>query len=332
MALTKGQVTALGNPMLLEKMSRAIVEAQNLFAKFDKDQDGYIGREEFEEGFNVFFRDDYTLLKEMLQDDALFRNHTSGDVDYITWSMMLSPDHLPLITKGCRDVGPLALATPTDEEIELIGNMFKRGHELGQEATECGTRLLIDAEQARFQPAIDNLVLGLQRSYNDKEIPIIYNTYQCYLKDSIDRLKVDVERSKRFSNHFGAKLVRGAYMESERELAQELGFSSPIHETKSDTDRCYDEAVEYLLTESVSGRKEKVELMLATHNQQSIETAIEAMNKLGIDRKDNTLSFGQLFGMMDNLSYGLGRHGFRAYKYVISTYGNKQSHNFLPLS
>lgn len=299
-------------------MSRAIVEAQNLFSKFDQNQDGFISRAEFEHGFRVFFRDDYTLLKEMLQDDALFRNHTSGDVDYITWSMMLSPSHLPQITKGCRDVGPLSLATPTDEEVELIGTMFQRGHALAREATECGTRLLIDAEQVRFQPAIDNLVLDLQRNHNTSEFPIIYNTYQCYLKDCMNRLKVDVERSERFSYHFGAKLVRGAYMESEREIAQKLGYPSPIHDTKEDTDRCYDQAADYLLAESIKdGRKGKIELMLASHNQQSIETAIEAMNKYGINRTHNTLlSFGQLFGMMDNLSYGLGRHGYRVYKYV----------------
>jgi hypothetical protein len=36
--------TALGNPKLLERMSLAIVEAQNLFAKFDSGGDGAIHR------------------------------------------------------------------------------------------------------------------------------------------------------------------------------------------------------------------------------------------------------------------------------------------------
>jgi proline dehydrogenase len=297
-------------------MSRAIIETQRLFAKFDQNSDGFISRDEFDRAFHTFFRDDYTLLKEMLQDDALFRNNISGDVDYITWSMMLSPRHLPQITQGCRNVGPLSLATPTEEEVELIGKMFQRGQDLAMEAAQCGTRLLIDAEQVRYQPAIDNLVLDLQRNYNTNDFPIIYNTYQCYLKDAMDRLQVDVARSERFSYHFGAKLVRGAYMESERELARELGYESPVHETRAETDRCYDQAAEYLLAQSVKTDRQgkKIELMLATHNQTSIETAIAAMNKLGIDRTNKTLSFGQLFGMMDNLSYGLGHHGYRVYK------------------
>jgi proline dehydrogenase len=42
------KVTALGNPLLLERVSQAIVETKNLFAKFDVNGDGYISRDEFE--------------------------------------------------------------------------------------------------------------------------------------------------------------------------------------------------------------------------------------------------------------------------------------------
>lgn len=42
------KVTALGNPLLLERVSQAIVETKNLFAKFDLNGDGHISRDEFE--------------------------------------------------------------------------------------------------------------------------------------------------------------------------------------------------------------------------------------------------------------------------------------------
>lgn len=45
------KVTALGNPKLLERMSIAITESKNLFAKFDQNGNGFISREEFEKGY-----------------------------------------------------------------------------------------------------------------------------------------------------------------------------------------------------------------------------------------------------------------------------------------
>ena len=304
-------------------MSVAIRETQNLFAKFDKNQDGYISKDEFEEGCRTFFHDDIALRELLLQnnDDSLFRHAISGDVDYITWSMLLSPRHLPYITPNCRNTsGPLAQATPTDHELELMERMFARGHTLAASASAHGTRLLMDAEQSRVQPAIDNLVLDLQRTFNapttaNNTIPIVYNTYQCYLTDSLERLQWDIQRAERFEYAFGAKLVRGAYMESERQEATSIGRDSPIHATKEATDACYDAAVDYML-QKVASNNTSMELMLATHNQESIETAIQGMNRHGIDRRNPSVSFGQLLGMMDNLTFGLGRHGYRAYKYV----------------
>ena len=242
----------------------------------------------------------------------------TGQVDYITWSKLLTPHDLPAITKSCREIGPLGRATPTEEEVLLIERMHKRAYTLAEEAFQCGTRLLIDAEQCRYQPAIDNLVLDLQQTYNavDKsDIPIIFNTYQCYLKDNLERLAMDVERSERFNYHFACKLVRGAYMESERERAETLMYPSPIHDTIEDTHKCYNDAVRLLLEHSTKTDKQ-VEIMCATHNQESIETAIEVMNECGIDRSAPTLHFAQLYGMSDNLTYNLGNSGFRAYKYV----------------
>ncbi len=54
---------------------------------------------------------------------------------------------------------------------------------------------------------------------------------QCYLKGSHERLLEDIERARREGYHMAAKLVRGAYMQLERERALDRGYPSPIWDT-----------------------------------------------------------------------------------------------------
>lgn len=314
------KVTALTNPKLLERMSLAIVETRNLFAKFDQDGNGILTKEEFQRGFDTFFKGEGAMWQEAMETSQL----ENGMIDYIMWSSLLKPSNLPQLVSKCRDIGPLYLSAPTEEEIDLMETMFTRGHQLAKEASNLGVRLLVDAEQVRFQPAIDNFVLELQRVYNANDltaIPIIYNTYQCYLKDTPERLLLDIERSQRFNYRFGTKLVRGAYMESEREIAKDKDELSPIHVTINETHACYNWAVETLLRQSAEADS-SVELMLATHNQNSIERAIVGMQRHGIKPNDSTVCFGQLLGMSDDITFNLGKHGYRAYKYL--PYGEVQ--------
>jgi len=316
------KITALGNPILLERVSTAITEAKNLFSSFDTNHDGIITREEFIEGYQKIFKDAGIRLPGLL--DRLDPDNTNI-IDYIEWSKLLTPCDLPRICCSFRKAHhPLAQATPSPQEVKLMKAMLKRADTLAQEAYKNKVRLLIDAEQHRYQAAIDNIVLGLQRKYNSferSEVPIIFNTYQCYLKDMPKRVKLDVERSRRYSYHFGAKLVRGAYMVSERERAMKMGYPSPIQDTIEDTHACYDSSMAYLLNKCAT-LNNSLEVMCASHNQSSIIKAIELAGELGIKPNDSALHFAQLLGMSDNLTYALGKRSFQAYKYV--PYGEVQ--------
>ncbi|KAL7526836.1 hypothetical protein ACHAWF_001931, partial [Thalassiosira exigua] len=276
------KVTALGNPALLERMSDTIDEVKRLFGKFDERGEGVVGRDEFVRCYEHYFHADEERLAEILR---TLDPQGTGAVDYIAFADTLTPCALPAFTLKCRDAGPLALATPSADEVALMKRAAQRLRALASEARDRSTKLLVDAEHGKFQPAIDALVLELQREFNDverTERPVVFNTYQCYLKDAPERIATDLRRSERFGFHFAAKLVRGAYMVHERERAKRLNRPSPIHDTVCDTHCCYDDAVDLLLRRRARRRNGKndprTEVVIATHNEASVARVVRVMH------------------------------------------------------
>jgi len=251
--------------------------------------------------------------------DHFFHDAVNG-IDYISWCQHFKPSELPSLVSKCRDAGTLALACPSDIEIKKMNRLLVRVEGLVREAAALNVRIFIDAEQSYMQPAIDSIALQLQEKYNSLssfDHPIVFNTYQTYLTNSKEKLQLDIERSTRMRYHFGAKLVRGAYLEGERSRALLHKYSSPIHDTIEDTHSCFDECVQKIMMHHVSvGNKQSPEVVLATHNQKSIELALQAMKDLKISKHENTIRFAQLLGMSDNLTFALAKQRYKSYKYI----------------
>ena len=57
-------------------------------------------------------------------------------------------------------------------------------------------------------------------------------THQCYRTGTLEKIKRNMKTAKDNGYYYGVKLVRGAYMEKERERAQNNGYPSPIQPTK----------------------------------------------------------------------------------------------------
>jgi proline dehydrogenase len=279
------KVTALGNPELLKRASTALVEVRKLFEKFDEKKTGLITREQFAEAYDKFFiGGDVTKVFNSIDADG------DGLIDYAEWTNGLKLEELHLLTSYCRTVGPLASSVLNEEEITLMLNMKQRIDELASLAQSLGVRLMIDAEHTYFQPVIDNITQNLMKKYN-KDFPAIFGTYQLYLQDARYRLQVDMERAKRGNYKFAAKLVRGAYMVLERAHAKEHGLPDPIFGTMEQTHLSYNEAVQEFIQTIAKGHK--FEVMIATHNQRSVELAVEAMNKYKLQPSDG-IYFGQV--------------------------------------
>ena len=70
----------------------------------------------------------------------------------------------------------------TDRDQEQMRSVIKRVETLADTAEKRGVRLMVDAEQTYYQPAIRHITVQyLMPKYNMKS-PVIYNTQQCYLK------------------------------------------------------------------------------------------------------------------------------------------------------
>lgn len=198
----------------------------------------------------------------------------------------------------------------TEAEQEQYNRAKDRTYQLAELAHSLKVRLFIDAEETWFQKEIDTWALDLMRKYNH-EMPIVWNTYQLYTKAALGTLQSHVQLATQEGFIVGAKLVRGAYMEKEAREAAAGGYPNPIHDSKPDTDKDYNAAVQFCLEHL--GR---VAFCLGSHNEDSCRMAAERMAMLGIPKDHPHVWFAQLLGMSDNLSFVLAKAGYNAAKYV----------------
>jgi proline dehydrogenase len=177
-------------------------------------------------------------------------------------------------------------------------------------AKDKDVEVLIDGEESWMQRAADDLCEEMMSIYNTEK-PIVYNTLQTYRWDRLDYLKQLHARAKKKNFKIGIKIVRGAYMEKERERAQEMDYTSPICASKQATDANFNETLSYIL-DNLSD----ISIFIGTHNEESCYLAMDIMKRLKIDKADNSVWFGQLYGMSDHISFNLSHLGYNVAKYI----------------
>ncbi|XP_026096418.1 proline dehydrogenase 1, mitochondrial isoform X2 [Carassius auratus] len=281
------KMTALGRPQFLLQFSEVLVKWRRFFS-FLAAKQGKDGVEVLEQKLDL--EQLQTCLARLgaqgniqscFSDGQL---HSSGMVDMLDWNRLIDErtkisDLLVVPNLQTAELEPL-LSKFTEEEERQMKRMLQRLDVLAKHAVENGVRLMVDAEQTYFQPAISRLTVEMKRTFN-KDKAVVFNTYQCYLKEAFDNVSMDMELSRREGWCFGAKLVRGAYMYQERSRAAEIGYEDPINPNYESTSRMY-----------------------------------QRMNEMGLAPTDKKVYFGQLLGMCDQISFPLAQAGFPVYKYV----------------
>lgn len=121
------------------------------------------------------------------------------------------------------------------------------------------------------------------------KLSLLLNLIYCRIfQDSLQKLE-------RWSGDNPVKLVRGAYLL--REPPEKVARS------KDEADDMYDNAVQELIT------KRSNPVLIATHNHRSIVKAFRLLrqDQATVNKTPRIICFGQLYGMGDDITYGLVR-------------------------
>jgi len=198
----------------------------------------------------------------------------------------------------------------TSDESAAFDRVKKRVDQICARAFEYKVPVLIDAEDSWIQNPIDDLAYEMMLKYN-KEQAIIFNTYQMYRADMLGNLRNAFHTATMHNYYLGAKMVRGAYMEKERERASALGYPDPIHPNKEATDESFNKGLAFCLD-----NKQRISLVCGSHNEYSNQFLAVLMEKHSMKPNDNRIWFAQLLGMSDNISFNLAKAGYNVAKYV----------------
>ncbi|KZS90245.1 FAD-linked oxidoreductase [Sistotremastrum niveocremeum HHB9708] len=236
--------------------------------------------------------------------------------------------------------------------VELRDDLFR----ICKRARERGVKVIIDAEYTWYQPAIDAYALALMRTFNKNPSrrpssftslfnstpsipshdtqPLIYGTFQAYLRRTPEHLQASIRDAKQNGYSLGVKLVRGAYHPHEIEYHRKRHSSTPtslppVWLEKPETDTCYDNCIQVLLSEvkdDIKSKANNIGVLFGTHNWVSARKVIEGLARHGLAsveqssgadhdpviRVDDDVSerivIGQLYGMSDALSDYLVDH------------------------
>ncbi len=243
-------------------------------------------------------------------------DHTAEEI-LKTFDKAKSSTHIPFCVFKMSGMGNgelfekiQAVQTLSAAEEDAYQKVRDRVDRICKRASETGIPVMIDAEESWLQNPIDQIAFEMMARYNQSKA-IVFNTWQMYRADSLTNLKDAFHRAAMHNYYLGVKLVRGAYMEKERERAIARGYPSPILGTKEETDNSFNKALAFCID-----NKQRVSMMCGSHNEYSNQYLTVLMQKHGMPANDPRVWFAQLLGMSDAISFNLASDGFNVAKYV----------------
>ena len=257
----------------------------------------------------------YAMPEYSVEAESTFEGFESYKNTMIDLIKYLGYQGLPFIAIKCTglmDIHSLEMISKEtlDSKSEKFIDFKNRMNDLCKTASKCNVKILIDAEESWIQDAIDMVALDLMEIYN-KKVHTIFLTHQCYRTGTLSKIKENFKRAKQNKFLLGIKLVRGAYMEKERERAKKHNYESPIQPTKSDTDLEFDNSVKFCIDNI-----DNISIWVGSHNEFSSMQLVKIMKEKKIKSNDKRIWFSQLYGMSDNISFALADMGYNVVKLI----------------
>ena len=257
---------------------------------------------------------DYSVEGKSIEDD--FNRVTKETIQTILKAK--DNDNIPFAVFKTSGLARLELLEKvSNSKIELNKaekEEFKRVKErinlICKTAHKNNVRLFIDAEESWIQDAIDEIVISMMRKYNF-ERAIVFNTLQMYRWDRLAFLKQSYADAENGNYFLGLKIVRGAYLEKERERAEKMGYPSPIQKDKESCDNDYNLALRFCVNNI-----DKIAICAGTHNEQSSILLTQLMDDNDILKNDQRVYFSQLLGMSEHISFNLSNYRYNVAKYM----------------
>ena len=160
-----------------------------------------------------------------------------------------------------------------------------------------------DMEQYDYKEIVLNTFKALLMEPALRDWPDVGIALQAYLLETEGDLAELIVWAKRRGCPVAIRLVRGAYWDYERVIAEQAGWASPVWDRKWRTDVCYERCLEQLFSAHPAVRP-----AVATHNPRSLALAMALAEEARLKADD--FEFQMLYGMADPLQRAIAGLGY----------------------
>ena len=165
-------------------------------------------------------------------------------------------------------------------------------------AKERGVFVNFDMEQHAYKDATLAIFKEVLEEAEFKTWPDVGIAIQAYLKSSGEDLRALAAWATRRGTPVWVRLVKGAYWDFERVIAQQNDWPIPVYDDKPQTDANYEAQTHFLID-----RHDTLRPAIASHNIRSIAAALAAAEAANLP--PGAIEFQLLYGMADEIKQAL---------------------------